>query len=71
MPELFDIPTHPLTWSEIEAELERELGMRAMVYPGWVAARKLNQHTADQRVRRLQAALAVVRAAQAAGVALP
>lgn len=43
------------------AEVERELGMRARVYPGFVARGKMDQVTADVHMARMAAALASLR----------
>jgi hypothetical protein len=39
------------------AEVERELAMRAKVYPGWVVAGKLSQALADRQTACLAGAL--------------
>lgn len=44
------------TIREILAELDRELRMRSIVYPRWVAAGNLDQATADRRIELLTAA---------------
>jgi hypothetical protein len=43
--------------SEAVQELQRELGMRRRLYPGWVANGKLSQATADKRISLLLAAI--------------
>lgn len=41
-------------------EVDRELKMRAQVYPSWVARGKLRQSIADYQVRRLEAVMATL-----------
>ena len=47
----------PCTLDEMIAELEREIALREVVYPRWVAEKKMRQHKADECMRRIRAAL--------------
>ena len=40
--------------------VDRELGMRARVYPRWVKSGKLNQSAADLEIRRMEAVRATL-----------
>ena len=55
MPEMFE--RQPPTLTEQIAELRRELGQRARVYPRFVADGKLRQDRADYQVTCLEAAV--------------
>lgn len=48
------------------AELERELKMRAQVYPKLIGARKLSQKAADWQVACMKSAIETLKALQAA-----
>jgi hypothetical protein len=57
------LATEPRRWhgeaptrEEVLAEIARELALRRNFYPRWVAAKKLSQTAADERIDRLQAA---------------
>ena len=50
----------PPSFSAQFAELKRELGMRARVYPHWIATGKLKRETADYQNRNLEAAMATL-----------
>lgn len=50
----------PVRIADMITEVERELALRAAVYPRWVASGKLKQSTADEQVRRLRAVLDVL-----------
>jgi len=54
----------PATLHEQIAEIERELGQRARVYPRLIASKKLSPDAADRQNRRLQAAAATLRRLQ-------
>lgn len=49
------------TSADMIAEVERELNLRARVYPRWIESGRLKQSTADEQVRRLEAVLAALR----------
>lgn len=46
-----------ITIEEQIAEVRRELGMRRHKYPQWVAAGRMTQQQADDRLGRLEAVL--------------
>ncbi len=50
----------PPTKDDMLLEIDRELRMRAQVYPGLVFKRKLSQHQADRQVEVLKAIREVV-----------
>jgi hypothetical protein len=57
----------PPTRAQMLAELERELGYRRRLYPGWVTNKKMSQAAADRQI----AALEAVRDEIARGYPLP
>lgn len=61
MNDLFPDHSSPVTLQEMIAEVERELALRARVYPKWVAAGRLSQAKADAYTRRLEAVLELLR----------
>lgn len=48
--------SEPVTLEEQITELDRELALRARVYPRWVAAKKIRADTAQRQMARLRAA---------------
>lgn len=52
------------------AELERELQLRARVYPRWVASGKLASAASERQMDRLRAALQTLRDVKALGLDL-
>lgn len=52
-----DFGAMPVTIDEQIAEVERELKMRAKVYPHWVTTGKLTQTAANLHVDRMKAVL--------------
>lgn len=50
----------PVSLGDQIAELERELRVRRVVYPGWIEARRISRDAADLQVRRMEEALATV-----------
>lgn len=57
--------TAPIPIADQIAEVERELGYRDRVYPGWVLSGRMTQDRASFHVARLRAAAATLRAIQA------
>ena len=55
MPDLFG-DALPTLVDQI-AEVRREIGQRKRAYPRWIAGGTLKQHTADQRMSAMRAAL--------------
>ena len=47
---------------EMIATIEREIGMREVVYPRWVAAGKMTQKKADREILLMRAVVANLRA---------
>lgn len=43
------------------AEVEREIGLRRNVYPGFVAKGKMRQGEADEHMRRMESVLATLK----------
>lgn len=52
----------PVPLSDQIACVEREIGMRRAVYPHQAARGNTRQSTADERIRRMEAVLATLRA---------
>lgn len=50
------------TIEEAIVELKREIAMRKAVYPKWIAAGRLTSSIADQRMRGINRALALIEA---------
>lgn len=46
---------HHISLAEQLAEVNRELGLRRALYPGWVAAKKLKQEKADRCIAVMEA----------------
>lgn len=57
MPDLFGDKPVDLDRQEIIGELERELRMRAQVYPRWILTKKLRQDVGTRRIALMQAAI--------------
>lgn len=53
-------PAMPYTLDEQIAELRREARLRPRVFDRWVAAGSLTRQQADERIGRLQAAIATL-----------
>ena len=51
------LPEQPFTIDEQIAEVERELKMRAAVYPRWIANGNLKESTAARHVAAMRAVL--------------
>jgi hypothetical protein len=56
----------PITLADQIAEVERELKMRAKVYPGWVFAGRLTKEKADWNTAVLEAVLGTLKAIEIA-----
>ena len=52
----------PVSLADMITEVEREIRMRRAVYPHQVARGNTRQSTADERIRRMEAVLATLRA---------
>lgn len=44
-----------ITLAEMLAEVNRELGLRRALYPGWIASKKLKQEKADRCIAVMEA----------------
>lgn len=51
----------PVPLSDQADEVEREIRQRERLYPGWIAAGRLRQDTAEAKLRTLRAAAATLR----------
>ena len=51
----------PVPLADQIAEVEHELVLRRRVYPRWIAAGKLTERAAEQKLARLEAVLATLR----------
>jgi len=61
MSDLFpDLPPVPVNKVMMLKELRREIGMREHVYPRQVAARKMTEGSAQERIRILKAVVAFI-----------
>jgi hypothetical protein len=57
----------PIGLDDEIAEVQRELDLRAVVYPHWVRSRRLKQEKADRQIAVLRAVLSRLRALAAEG----
>lgn len=46
-----------MTLEQQIAAVQREIGMRERVYPGWVAKKKMSQEKADHEIAAMKAVL--------------
>lgn len=59
-------PDAPIPLPVQIAEIEREIALRARVYPRWVVDKRLSQAAADRQIAAMQAVLRTLHDVQAA-----